>query len=458
MGTTSYTDRLTDPFGEQPQLRVGRKLAPSRSSTSIDLIFFFSFFVYFNPIQITNTDVQPIAYLLIGFYMLVNIARTYFHRYEAVFLLVIGYSIVRVDFLFLYQEIDPASLLVYIKTTVNIFFAMLLFYFVSRNFHRLNTKQYLIYVGIWIVVAVLQSVAFYTPYSDSLDALFGRIIFRSHNTANLATGRGVSSLSPEPSFAAVQFIQFMLMNYYLYRVRSIITRRQYWNCNVALIIGVLLTKSVTGYILLAALTICIVILEFSMRKVLLILGALVLVTLFYYDNLMENPGVFVGRAAALVSIVDDPQRLFYDQSMSHRITQLLVSLVSLPDNFFMGHGAGTFRYYAQEYADSSIFENTDRQLYEPYLNTDVILSMLGGLIFSFGVIGLFQFYLWGDVLFTMVRVKHVRREVFVYAVMSGVISLLLSLSSQPIMHPTIWILLGIVLNHIKYRVITSAHK
>ena len=97
----------------------------------------------------------------------------------------------------------------------------------------------------------------------------------------------------------------------------------------------------------------------------------------------------------------------------------------------------------------SQFSFIDEKYYLPHLGSYISLSLLGSVLFSYGVMGLFIIYFLIDIFLIKPFVMK-KRMLLKFGVLSFVFSLFLVLSSTPFLYPPLWLLLGITLNYLFY--------
>jgi hypothetical protein len=410
----------------------------------IQIIFFLTFFFYVNFFFFLNigTDVQPYLYLAILLYLFST--RQGFrvvNKYELILVVVLLYSILRVD-VFLMNDLDYRAIILYIKYNINIFFSFILLYFYSRHIHLINIKNYFLIIKVYFFVSIVQMLSYYIPALVKFNSFISLFIYRENNLENMNVGRGVSSLTPEPSFLAMIFIMFFLLNFYFYFVSELITKKEYIGYSLLALIGVLLTKSGSGYLLLAILYILYFILRKSVGKISVVI--LLTLILFMFVELPNNRGLHI-----LKGMMGGLDFLFSDQSVAHRVTHLFLGISALFENI-LGYGAATMQIYALDFMNYGLFQYVNEEQYVQYLRGGYIpLSLLGGLLFFYGAMGLFIVYFLISIFLVTPFVRR-EGELLKFGILSFVFCMFLILSSNPLLYPVIWILLGSSLNYLFY--------
>jgi len=208
----------------------------------VNLIFLLSFFPFLRVVPDIEAEVQPIAGLLAGLFILLyrfKLDQQAFACFVILALIVI-YTLV-------------STLLEYELTTTvfqGIAYSMpiLIFLALKDSLPLLSKRLYLAVLFLNLAVGLLQYFGAYEPIVSffRLDLLFPR----SAGTLELGGGRGVSLFTPEPSYSAMIIMQFWASAIFFY-VRRQTSRIEFPLLGAVIVTMVLLNRSGTGIVLCA---------------------------------------------------------------------------------------------------------------------------------------------------------------------------------------------------------------
>jgi hypothetical protein len=243
------------------------------------------------------------------------------------------------------------------------------------------------------------------------------------------TGRGVTSLSPEPSFLGIICIFILVIQNWFYKDEK--KDKFYYYRFAACVFMILLSKSGGGYVLLFL---------FLASQSISYIKKYWYIALFMGVSL----GVFVANAdikagnkglSDLIGVLrsTSPRALLGVSSLSNRVNPILVGLYGVYEKP-LGRGSGAFTTQAKEvYLDSGLdktypYHMRDRLLYEISIDS---VSSFGKYLFEYGIF--FIAYL------ILILSGLSFKETGLFIVFLVLIGLLFSL---PIVYPPIWLIYG----------------
>lgn len=244
------------------------------------------------------------------------------------------------------------------------------------------------------------------------------------------TGRGVTSLTPEPSFLGIICIFILIVQDWFYR--DIKKDRNYYYRLAACIFMILLSKSGGGYVLLF--------LYFASKTTIYLKRYWYIIVIVAITGIavVSNIEIKAGNKGLsdLIGVLrsTSPKDLLRVSSLSNRVNPIIVGLYGAYEKP-LGRGSGAFTTQAKEvYLENDIdqiypYHMRDRLLYEISIDS---VSSFGKYLFEYGVI--FIFYL-----LLIVSGLNFRRA-GMFTVFLVLIGLLFSL---PIVYPPIWLIYGL---------------
>lgn len=273
------------------------------------------------------------------------------------------------------------------------------------------------YTGLLLLINVIWLLAGFIQVVFGIHALDFLVVVRTSET------RGVTGLSPEPTFYA---IFLLVISWIVYQEVYLEKDRGDWGrklsvgiiaANVLFIFFV--AKSSMGVAYLAIMLLFILLFLLADRGLVgLLVGvaAYFLVPLFY---IYVAPALLDGTRlyALLNGLIESPLTVVeLDKSVNERLSHIYYSFYGFYDSFFLPNGIGVF----SEYAQFGVGEY--RWLFWS-MPGDKIMSWLGAMLFELGVLG-FLFYL------SILSCFGVRRRFSVFFLNSSIFTIL-ALSAVP---------------------------
>jgi hypothetical protein len=152
----------------------------------------------------------------------------------------------------------------------------------------------------------------------------------------------------------------------------------------------------------------------------------------------------------IVEIIQNPNILFIDASTAARLSHLILGLDTLVKNP-IGYGAGTTQIYSPDFINYGLFQFINLEYYSLSLYDNYrFLSLLGSLLFAYGIFGLF-ILLFLVSIFIITPILKKDNKLFKIAILFFVFCFFTILTSNPISYPFLWLLMGIFLNYFYYR-------
>jgi hypothetical protein len=330
------------------------------------LFIFLCFFPFLNILRLP-TDTQPNALLFSIPILLVNLRRGFPSYYLIGFLLFLVALIA-----LLMSNLDFRSILSF-SNYVSILVVPLAVFFTLNFFGGLSYNFFKKVIYTWGVVGIIQKFI----YGNFLTFLLSR----SSGVAAFK-GRGVVSLSPEPTYYGSVIILFLIV-YFL----NFSDRKDYKLLAVLMIQLIVLSISSTAILILLValgLYLMVVFVNLPLKKIAFILAGSVaiMLSIFFISPLYSG-----SRLYKLVSIVlSKPELILLDQSISERFNAIYFSIGSLFDNYGIPNGYNAYTNYileqSQDPNNAMFFFNFKIANYER------ILSGFGIGIFELGIFGL----------------------------------------------------------------------
>ena len=330
------------------------------------LFIFLCFFPFLNILRLP-TDTQPNALLFSIPILLVNLRRGFPSYY------LIGFFLFLVAFItLLFSNLDFSSILSF-SNYVSILVVPLAVFFTLKFSGGLSYDFFKKVIYTWGIVGIIQKFI----YGNFLNFLLSR-----SSGAAAFKGRGVVSLSPEPTYYGSVIILFLIV-YFL----NFTARKDYKLLAILMIQLLVLSISSTAILVLLVATglyFVFVFVNLPIKKILLILAVSVAVmfSIFFISPLFSG-----SRAYKLVSIVlSKPELILLDESIAERFNAIYFSIGSLFDNYGIPNGYNTYTNYilkqSQDPDNAKFFFNFK------IANYGRILSGFGIGIFELGIFGL----------------------------------------------------------------------
>lgn len=387
------------------------------SKIFISFFFFFALMPYVSPVPL-GSDVQiitgAISYFIIGFSLLKN--RFIVSPRELLIILLALF------FIFYFNSNESTY---QFRKAIGPLYAFGVYYVTKKYKDYLSLKVIDLVITVYFIGALLQLIA-----PNIFELTFEYFIRESKYTTG--TSRGVTSLTPEPSFLGIVCIYILIINDWIYKRLNYPKNNIFYIRRGILILMILLTKSGAGYILLLFLYASKTKHYFKKYWVLIITFSLV--SLFFILNtekISGNKGL-----SDLVKILKSTsfKDILSISSFSNRLNPLIVGIAGAIDKPF-GRGSGSFTSQAKDvYLDKGIDQiypiyRRDRLLYE--ISADSV-STFGKYIFEYGIFFLVYLFL----IFLGLNFNECGLFTF-FLLLSGL------LFSLPIVYPPLWLIFGI---------------
>jgi hypothetical protein len=330
------------------------------------LLIIFCFYPYLNLFQL-GTDTQPNALLFSIPILLVNLRRGFPTYYLICFLL---FAVAFITLLM--SNLDFRSFLSF-SNYVSILVVPLAVFFTLNFFGGLSYDFFKKVIYTWGIVGIIQKFI----YGNFLTF----ILSRSSGVAD-SNGRGVVSLSPEPTYYGSVIILFLII-YFL----NFTFKKDYKLLTVLMIQLIFLSLSSTSILVLlvaTAIYLMVVFVNLPLKKISLILSvsAVIMLSIFFISPLFSGSRVY-----KLVSIVLlKPELILLDESIAERFNAIYFSIGSLFDNYGIPNGYNSYTNYilkqSQDPGNAMFFLNFK------IANYGRILSGFGIGIYELGIFGL----------------------------------------------------------------------
>lgn len=234
---------------------------------------------------------------------------------------------------------------------------------------------------VWILIAILQKI-------------FGVYVFDFLVEVRTSSGRGVTSLAPEPTHFAIFliFISLIILKFYKY-VDLPLVARVFIFLNICSVF--FLASSAMGALLLVIIIFWFFITtsKLSIFKVIFSVS-IVMFCLFFYQSITSS-GVELRLVKLLELVLDDGVRgvLAVDESVNLRIKALVHSVYGSVDNYFVPQGFTSYQTYSL-----SLLGEMDG-LFWTVSNGNKIMSGFGAPLYELGVFSFMLFvYMFSCVL------------------------------------------------------------
>lgn len=381
----------------------------------IQLFFFFSLMPYVSPIPV-GSDVQILTGLIGYFVLLVLLLKDKFILEKREIL------IVSLGFLFIaYINFDQPTY--QFRKAIGPLYAFSIYYLAKHYQQYFSLRVMSWVVIIYLIGALMQYV---------LPSLFNLTLENFIRVAKYSetTGRGVTSLSPEPSFLGIICIYLLVIQDWFYNNKP--KDKKYYYRFFACVFMILLSKSGGGYILLFLYFVSKSFFYFKKYWYLVVVfGITFVIFLANIGEVSGNKGL-----ADLVKVLKSTSTkdLLAVSSLSNRINPILVGVYGALEQP-LGRGSGSFLTQAPNvYLNNGLDEIypvyiRDRLLYEISMDS---VSTFGKYVFEYGIF----FILYLLLVINGVNLK--KMGLFItFLVMTGL------LFSLPIVYPPIWLIFGL---------------
>lgn len=330
------------------------------------LFLIFCFFPYVSLLGL-NTSTQPNA-LFFSIFLIFLIKPNRLPKELILFGIVLGFA----TLILLVSDLSFLSF----RDWAN-YLSLVLITFGAYNFlcyiNGLPYKFFYSVVGIWLLVGIIQM--FVNP-------TFLSFLFHQARGA-LFDGRGVTGLSPEPTYYGLMLGLFFIV----YLINKWYERSRFLGFLI-LFQMFYLSRSATVmafFVLALGIFLFILMLRFNLKSIasfsafFIIIAAFLILTADYYKELR------IYQVSEI--ILEHPERLLAtDYSVSERVNHILFPIVGMFENKFLPHGFGKFGKYLTEQKDSGRYNIFF--LHHFFRPSNRILSGHGKVFFELGGIGL----------------------------------------------------------------------
>ena len=240
--------------------------------------------------------------------------------------------------------------------------------------------------------------------------LLGVDIFEGIVHVRTTTDRGVTSLTPEPTYFGMCLVFF---SWTLLLFRSSLRRKTFLMFYFFNFMAIaLLAKSAMAMLFIAILTALYLIKNLGFLRF-GILFFLLLVLSFFVIGTLDNSRLY--KLSALLYELGPLDLMLSDASVNYRVSHVVISFLAFFDNLMLPHGFGTFGSYFTYYSEKfpSIFWYGGP--------TNSIMSFMGAFLFELGFFGLMFFAFYILILLTSKRVR-IAEVIFLLLVTNSALS------------------------------------
>lgn len=391
---------------------------------------------FFSPIILQSTDMQLPVFILAALIFFFDIIRNDLKlKFEHILILFFG-------FISIFYFLPDTFLYFSLNKRLSILLAFLIFYAFYKYIHLIDKNFFL--VGALFNFAGVLLHFFFTDFFISIASNFVRVIKITE-----FTGRGASGFASEPLYAATMLFFICLLSKYLFIFKKIPKNYNIF-IQIISVVGIILTKSATGYIYLIILFLFI---YFSFSFISIIFKIISFVFLIILiDNLdkfipIDNRGYYVIR-----DLLFSYEILLCDQSLFTRLHSILYGLTTLSDNLF-GNGAGSSLFLDPRTVEISYNSNYNTLLYNNQNNilnsyfifckvfsnpvelirSNIFMSNIGMYTYEYGII----------FIIFLISIFLINFKFNYFNIMLLVSCFLMLMSSLSLSYPGIWIILAI---------------
>lgn len=331
------------------------------------VFLFFCFFPYLKIIPIP-TDSQPYA-LAIGIFIISAVGFRYLKK-ELYYLLIVALFSIAFSFVENFSFNTVRSVINY----VSLFVVSAATYMTLSRMGNIPYGLYKFVIVVWLSVGLIQQ--FIYPG-------FGAFLISRMSEGVVKTGRGVTSLAPEPTFYAIICSLLAIVNFLNFQ-----REKHYKLIMLVLFFQIfILSRSSTMILLVVGAFFCYKLIQIISRKPKFIftLAAIIIVMYISLPFIAEYFSNYrIGKL--LGELVENP-RLFIvvDESVNERFIHAFFPGYAFFTDFGMPHFYGNFSRYMNEIYFSGQFND-----YIPYYKSEYtrIMSGIGSAFFELGVIAL----------------------------------------------------------------------
>jgi len=311
----------------------------------------------------------------------------------------------------------------------SVFFITLASY---KTFKYISLKIYFFSISMWLFFGTVQ--------------LLFKKTFGSWLVPRMSTsiGRGVSSLSTEPSHYATFCIFLLILNEIFYRIKKY-NNRLYLIIIAMLVFQMIISLSGLGLLFLVVFSFakCISVIIFDRSKKWYTIFIITIFSIFVILSLLYLPILQNTRVSTLfIKATNNPiALLFSDQSIADRASHILLSFYSLFYSYGFGLGLGTWGDYAHLLASST------GGIVNDLINVNLsvggrIMSGWGSVIYELGIFGVLLILVFLSITFIGINKNKKMKSIYI---LSMIIIGSIMLMAVPIAFPLFGYILGIFL-------------
>lgn len=273
------------------------------------------FFPFVSPYPI-GSDTQPLAGVVAAIIVLRTLVKE--REFNKNLLIILCVPIL----LLCYNNISSESLSLDFGKVLSLSFGALIIVGFFHSRECLTSKLFTTIVTIYFVVTILL-LLFTAPMIELQNH-----VIRNTNASDFSY-RGVAALATEPGLFGGLLVFFFIISDYLYE-NGKLTQKNKFIVNAMLFFMLLMTKSGTGYlyfILFFGLKYLLGEYRIKHKIIVLLASALTLISLIILIPTLE--GSSLGRGASILHQLSDPKALQDDASISTRVVNMWLGLVSI---------------------------------------------------------------------------------------------------------------------------------
>lgn len=321
----------------------------------IEIIFYISIFFPYLTFFTRKIDTSPYSLIIATFVIIIAlIKKAKVPKYIFVLFLLFLFS-----FLLLSTSTINFSVIRIVAGYYSVFvIAWATYYIIKINNYNIKEKLMYNFILIWFFVGIVQTVF----YPDFMTFLLDRV--------NTGFGRGVVSLSPEPTYYGTVAIFLFLISFILdYKVKE--------TAIITFIIVTFLSKSSTAFMILLFISILYFFLFLLNKKNIFLVFLFILSFIILFNiGVLDNTRLHY----LILKAIDDPINMFVkDASVNVRVWFVLGSFIESYNNYFLPNGYNTFAEkftilldnnsnyvndYIYMYVSNKIMSGTGQMLYD----------------------------------------------------------------------------------------------
>lgn len=290
------------------------------------LLFIFCSFPYISLIN-TPFDTQPYALLLAVPIIFLTVTLQSKVPYSKSIIL-FGIFPVYATLIFILGDLSLEGL----RSLFGYFSVFLIAFAGFLTFKYIKSSHLTFVIIVWFIFGLIQLV---------IGKSFGSFILPRLSTSE---GRGITSLAVEPSFYAVMCVFFLLFNDY-FKATKTISKKMYILNFILLVTQIALTQAGLGYLLFIIYIVVKAITKSNLKQFIISSFATLMALTAFIIMTLNVPSLLMTRAGSLAYLlVTNPiQILKSDGSITDRLSHILVSFLSVFENYGLGFGYGTWK-------------------------------------------------------------------------------------------------------------------